>query len=142
MDFATNLLNLRDSIGKTRKQMADEIGVSLSAYTNYEAGNRAPKLEIVPKIAAALNVSIDELLKFTPDKTAYWIAYLRNHDYIVVDDGKKVKITIGEEITTELEYDDFVAIMNRIDKESDELVSEVREGIFNLKVRDTLRMLS
>lgn len=64
MTFAKNLRDTRTRSLMTRKEMAEKVGVSLSTYTNYEAGNRSPGLEMLPKLAAALNVSVDFLLGY------------------------------------------------------------------------------
>lgn len=65
MNFADNLRVIRTKSLMTRKEMAEKIGVSLSTYTNYEAGNRSPSIELLPKIAAALNVTTDQLLGYS-----------------------------------------------------------------------------
>lgn len=52
----------RISAGLSRKEVAKKIGIPYTTYTNYETGYRAPRLDMVQKIARALDVSIDELL--------------------------------------------------------------------------------
>lgn len=47
----------------TQAQLAEKVGVVPSTITQYESGNREPKLSILKKIADALNVSIDELVE-------------------------------------------------------------------------------
>lgn len=66
MALSDNLTMFRNRLNLTRKEVADKIGVSLSAYTNYEAGNRSPHVDQLPKLAAALQVSIDALFDNTP----------------------------------------------------------------------------
>lgn len=65
MALSDNLTKFRNRLNLSRKEVADKIGVSLPAYGNYESGNRAPNLELLPKLAAVLNVSIDELLGYS-----------------------------------------------------------------------------
>ena len=60
--FSDNLKQLRIKSGKSRKELADFIEVSVSAYTNYENGLREPKLDTLVLIAICLSVSVDELL--------------------------------------------------------------------------------
>lgn len=62
MNLSDNMKAFREKLGLPRKEVAEKIGVSLSTYTNYEAGHRKPSIDVLPRIAAALNVSIDELL--------------------------------------------------------------------------------
>lgn len=64
MALSDNLAKFRNRLNLTRKEVADKIGVTLPAYTNYEAGNRSPHVDQLPKIAAALQVSVDQLLDY------------------------------------------------------------------------------
>ncbi len=69
MTLSDNLTKFRNRLNLSRKEVAEKIGVSLSAYTNYEAGNRSPHVDQLPKIAAAFRVSIDDLLGYKPHRT-------------------------------------------------------------------------
>ena len=60
--FSAGLKQLRKEKGKTLKEVSAEIGVSLSAYSNYEQGIREPSYEILKKICAYFDVSSDYLL--------------------------------------------------------------------------------
>ena len=53
---------LRENKGLTKKQLADEIGISERAYITYEYGQREPGLETVVKLAKFYNVTTDYLL--------------------------------------------------------------------------------
>lgn len=67
--FSENLKAGRERAGLSRQDMADTLGISVSAYGNYETGYRAPKLEMLPVIAKKLSTSIDELLGYnTPSE--------------------------------------------------------------------------
>lgn len=64
-----NLKNLRDArqvAGLTQKEAADMLGVSLSAYKNYEQGNREPNNNLLCKIADLFGVTTDYLLGRKP----------------------------------------------------------------------------
>ncbi len=60
--FSARLKQLRKEKEKTLKEVSAEIGVSLSAYSNYEQGIREPSYEILKKICAYFDVSSDYLL--------------------------------------------------------------------------------
>lgn len=62
MSFAKNLCNARKRMNYSSKEFAQKIGVSATAYSNYELGLREPKFEILRKISTVLNVSTDKLL--------------------------------------------------------------------------------
>ena len=57
------LKKLRRQRGVTQKEIADYLGISVSAYGNYELGQRKPNFEILCKIADFFDVSIDYLLE-------------------------------------------------------------------------------
>ena len=52
----------REKKGFSQKVCADEVGVTLRAWQNYEQGEREPKYEILCKIADLLGVTVDYLL--------------------------------------------------------------------------------
>lgn len=56
------LKQLRKDKGKTLKEVAKEIGISLSAYSNYEQGIREPSYDILKKICDYFEVTADYLL--------------------------------------------------------------------------------
>lgn len=47
---------------KTMKKIANEIGISLSAYSNYEQGIREPSYDILKKICEYYEVTTDYML--------------------------------------------------------------------------------
>ena len=48
------LKNLRESKGLSQAKLADEVGVTVTAISKYEAGERSPKPIIAKKIAEVL----------------------------------------------------------------------------------------
>lgn len=48
--------------GLTLQKTADELGISLRTYQNYESGDREPHLKLLTSIAEFLNVPTDFLL--------------------------------------------------------------------------------
>lgn len=70
MNFAENLARLRENRGLTRQQVADELGVTLQAYSAYEAGKREPRRDNILKLASAFGVSTDTLLCYRPNTYA------------------------------------------------------------------------
>lgn len=53
--------DLRKQNKMTQKELADLVGTSQAAISNYEKGNRGLGMETAQKIAIALEVSLDEL---------------------------------------------------------------------------------
>jgi len=60
--FQENLRTFRERLGVNAKEFAAIIGIKYTTYLAYENDGREPKQETLCRIAAALNVSIDELL--------------------------------------------------------------------------------
>ena len=57
-----NLVNARKAMKKTQQEMADYLGISRQAYSNYETGKREPDYETLLKLGEYLDCSIDYLL--------------------------------------------------------------------------------
>ena len=139
MGFQENLRQYRDAAGLTAKDFAALIGIKYSTYISYEAAGKEPKYDTLQKIAAALHVSIDELLGYKPDTLARWqkcldgqnLGFLQeNGRYIVVDgsDG-----TLSRHATfTEKELVQLLEYAERLAENS-------LEGIRNKLICNTIR---
>lgn len=62
VNMGNKLRSLREERNLTQKQIADRIGVTVSAISAYEAGIRFPALHSVAKLASIYHVSTDYLL--------------------------------------------------------------------------------
>jgi len=60
--FMERLRLLRKEAGLSQQMMADALGISRQAYSNYEAGNREPSYETALQLADYFNVTTDYLL--------------------------------------------------------------------------------
>ena len=58
-----NLVNIRKEKGMKQKDLANEIGKTTQAISNYEVGIREPNLETLKKLAEVLDCTVDELLE-------------------------------------------------------------------------------
>lgn len=56
------LKELRTSQNLKQKDIAEALGISVQAYSNYENGNREPDLETLNNLANYFKVSVDYLL--------------------------------------------------------------------------------
>lgn len=61
--LATNIARYRTRLRISRAELAKRIGVTEAAIGQYERGTRSPQIEIVCKLANALNVPIDKLVE-------------------------------------------------------------------------------
>lgn len=66
------LKGLRNKIGLSQAAVAEKLGITQQAYANYERGARQPDLEMLVKLSALFNVSVDYIVGKTdiidPDK--------------------------------------------------------------------------
>jgi transcriptional regulator with XRE-family HTH domain len=68
MTFGENLQRLRNSAGLSQAGLADRSGISVNTIQNWEIGRHQPRLDALPKLAAALGVGVEALL--ASDKSA------------------------------------------------------------------------
>ncbi len=61
-DLAARLRKLRDRYGYTQQDVAERIGIGKSAYRSYENNDRRIPVDVLVRVAALFNISMDELL--------------------------------------------------------------------------------
>ncbi|MGH9931728.1 MAG: helix-turn-helix domain-containing protein [Pyrinomonadaceae bacterium] len=62
MSFGKRLAELRKQRGLTQQQLCELVGTHVSQMRNYEADRSQPTLEVIRKLALALNVTADEVV--------------------------------------------------------------------------------
>lgn len=85
----TNIKKARELSGKTQKECADILNITLRAWQGYEYGQREAKYELLCKIADMFGVSVDYLLGREPQPNP--LAMLN----ISVNDKKFIEIYTG-----------------------------------------------
>ena len=60
--FSEKLASLRREKGLTQAELADRLGISKSAVSMYERGNREPELDLLQAMADFFQVSVSTLL--------------------------------------------------------------------------------
>ena len=61
-EFSERLREVRKDVGMSQSEVASEIGVTKSAYSNYEQGIREPSLKVLKAICDSFDVSSDYLI--------------------------------------------------------------------------------
>lgn len=64
--IADILIRKRKSRGITQEELAKYMGVSKAAVSKWEKGQSYPDITLLPRLAAFFNVSVDELLDYSP----------------------------------------------------------------------------
>ncbi len=67
-----NVRHLRQARGKTQQQMAKLAGVPRATWANLESGSANPTLAVLHAVAAALGVSLEELLAPPRASARHW----------------------------------------------------------------------
>lgn len=62
MSISENIKFYRNKRKQTQQQLADKIGKSINSVKKYESGYTTPPIEVINKIASALDVSINKLI--------------------------------------------------------------------------------
>lgn len=62
--FKDNLMSMRKMHGYSQEDLAEKIGVSRQTLSKYETGESLPDIEKCRLLAAALDVSIDDLVNY------------------------------------------------------------------------------
>ena len=70
-EFYNILRNLRKSRGMLQKDVAERLGISVSAYSLYENGTREPSIDRILEIAKLFNVNPNFLLGWTTTPGEY-----------------------------------------------------------------------
>jgi len=60
--FSERLKDVRTDAGMSQRDVAESVGITPSAYANYEQNLREPSLGVLVKICEVLDVSADFLL--------------------------------------------------------------------------------
>lgn len=69
-DFAENLKKSRTQKGISQEELSKKISIHPVQFSRYERGQSVPSIEVVQKIADALEVSIDQLVYGDQDNKA------------------------------------------------------------------------
>lgn len=69
LNIAKTIANKRREKGLTQDQVAKYIGVSKASVSKWETGQSYPDITFLPQLAAYFNISIDDLMGYTPQMT-------------------------------------------------------------------------
>ena len=93
MKIAETIVTLRRSLGLTQESVARALDVSIAAVSKWECGQSYPDIELLPKIAALFDVSVDYLMNYTrtaqktvEEHIAYAYELVRNRENRAADE--------------------------------------------------------
>ncbi len=89
-----NLLTIRKQKNLTQEALAEAVGVARQTIAKWEAAESAPDLELAGKLAAVLEVSLDDLVNAPEDELDGRPGMRGKHMFGVVTVGDKGQIVI------------------------------------------------
>lgn len=101
--LGANIMRHRKAKGLTQMQLANELGISFQAVSNWERGQSAPDISKLSELSAVLDVSIDEILG--NPRTAEIIKQVESDRVPVLDPREAVEVA---PILEEKQMDDLV----------------------------------
>ncbi len=69
LNISKCITHKRKEKGITQEQLAEHMGVSKAAVSKWESGQSYPDILLLPELATFFNVSVDELLGYSPQLT-------------------------------------------------------------------------
>lgn len=92
--FSDNLVALRKLNKLTQEELAEKVGVSRQSLSKWETGESSPDIEKSAALAEVLNVSLDELVNYSPQAQGLPIPPKGKYVFGVVKVGEKGQIVI------------------------------------------------
>ena len=88
MNINKNIKTFRRSHDMTQEQLADYMGVSVSAVSQWELGKTMPDITIIPSLCALFRVTSDELLGINNVNREAEIDEMLKEAYAVFDENR------------------------------------------------------
>ena len=104
--------NLRKEKNMTQMELADKLGISFQAVSNWERGNSMPDISKLPELAEVMEVSVDELLG---EKSVIVDAVINNNMEEVITNEKATIEEISEALPV-LKPEQVDTIIKQVDK--------------------------
>ena len=130
---------LRKENNMTQMELADLMGISFQAVSNWERGNSMPDITKLPELAELFGVSIDELLgQYEPlvqlaveDKLAEYVAEHNVTSEEVADVAPILKPAQVDEVVAAGNFEDLSAIESLLPFLGHELIAELAAKAFD-----------
>ena len=94
--FNKNLKYYRLKKNMSKKDLAEACGVTPMAITNYEQGTRRPEIEIINKMAKALDVGVADFIRSRNDNLVFAHGEFRKSSQLTKSQQEYVKEAVEE----------------------------------------------
>ncbi len=144
--FSNNLKYYREKALLSQSSLAKKIGTQTAVIARYEAGNALPRIDVLVKIATALNVSPNMILNYTRSNLQSSLKVANNAGLAFYDTGENVEYLFYEgdrydemhEKKVTFSYDEFISFINLHYSVSLKLFQELTNATFRESVRSTI----
>ena len=96
------LKEIREEVGLSQKALAEKLGVSHTNIYNYEVGRTEPSVEMLIKLAAALDVSVGYLVGAEGDDGQVVPKDLTEDEKKLLSDYRKLNVYQKETVLTQI----------------------------------------
>lgn len=87
---ANNIRNARTKLNMTQMNLADELGVSYQAVSNWERGNSMPDISKLPELCKILNISFEKLVDEKSEQTAIAEKLMKEKEEVTLEEMAQV----------------------------------------------------
>jgi len=92
INIGKNIARLRQKAGMTQDRLAEYAGVSKSAVSKWENSMTYPDIVLLPELATLFNISVDELMGYSPQLTKEAIRRIYDELSAKVAEGKRQEV--------------------------------------------------
>ncbi len=136
--FKDNLVSLRKIKGISQEELAEKVNISRQTLSKYEKGESVPDINICKKMAEFFDVSVDDLISYTPE-SGLNVPPKGKHIFGMVKVGDKGQISIpvkarkvfdihpGDSLIVLGDECQGIAIIS--EKQFSDTVNELRKGV-------------
>jgi len=93
-NIAANLRYLRNQRGLSQEEVAEKIGVSRQSVAKWENGDSLPDILKCESLADLYNVSLNDLVRYDPEKEGFPIPPKNKHIFGIVTLGERGQIVL------------------------------------------------
>lgn len=93
-NIAANLRYLRNRLGLSQEEVAEQIGVSRQSVAKWENGDSLPDIIKCEALADLYNVSLNDLIRYDPEKSGFPIPPKNKHIFGMVTLGERGQIVL------------------------------------------------
>lgn len=151
MTFAERLRYYREKANYSQKELAEIIHIPFGTYNNYETKGYEPKIDILIKLATALNIDVNTLVGFQQTSEEMLTRYLQqymdvtNNVIIKVDNGYLVFLNSFHNISIPkfvIPSNELETIVNTCRNNTEQYTSTVFKAIKEIEVQYFCYLLS